>query len=221
MLINQINESLERLKIGASAETAKGLKKDLDALYEKIKSYEERICIFMKNTVETENTLNVPTEEKVRLINTLHRFVKDSIDGKTDLALQDLQNIDAEVSSGNKELKQIWSNYRAENFAASQKLIAALNTFIDEDIRLDQLGELRQRIETKSIGDSGTVEDIKRFRELTSELIDSKKMKPEVQDFINKLASGEEVLLSSISDEVYKWIKENKLDKKIVVAINS
>ncbi len=221
MIITEIDESIERLKLGRSVEDAQALKKDLDTLYDRLKSKEPAIRSYLKDATETQAALGTTVDKKKYLISSLKRFCSDSLDGNRDSAIQELNSIDANVNDGKGELKSLWSEYKAENYTASAKLIEALLNIMDEDERLDDLGDLRLRIEGKSIGDKSTVNDISAFRKLTDELIKSLKMKPEILDFINKLAENESILLSQITSDVYEWIKANKLDKKIYLSLNA
>ncbi len=220
MIITEIDESIERLKLGRSVEDAQTLKKDLDTLYDRLKSKEPAIRSYLKDASETQAALATTVDKKKYLISSLKRFCSDSLNGDRDSAIQELNSIDSNVNDGKVELKSLWSEYRADNYTASAKLIEALLNVMDEDERLDELGDLRLRIEEKSIGNKSTVSDIDAFKKLTDALIKSMKMKPEILDFINKLAENKSVLLSQITSEVYEWIKENKLDKKIFLSLN-
>jgi hypothetical protein len=220
MIITEIDESIERLKLGRSVEDAQALKKDLDTLYDRLKSKEPAIRSYLKDATETQAALGTTVDKKKYLISSLKRFCSDSLNGDRDSAIQELNSIDSNVNDGKVELKSLWSEYRADNYTASAKLIEALLNVMYEDERLDELGDLRLRIEEKSIGNKSTVSDIDAFKKLTDALIKSMKMKPEILDFINKLAENKSVLISQITSEVYEWIKENKLDKKIFLSLN-
>lgn len=220
MIVDKIDESLNRLKLGVSAENAQNLKKDLENLYKKLKDEEPSLKSYMIRTVETSKALSSSIEEKPHIISTLKRFCDDAIEGKKDFALQDLQNINSELSAGTRELQLLWGNYRSQMYSASANLVAALSAVLDEDDKFDKLGALKQSIESKSIGDSKTVKDIKAFRELTESLIESRQMKPEVQEFVKKLAAGEDIYLYQVSDEIFDWMKKNELDNKVSLSIN-
>jgi hypothetical protein len=195
--------------------------RDLDSLYKKLCGYEQMIITYMENTVETKVALGDSVEEKYKVIATLKRFCRDAKEGKRDLALQELQNLESEIKAGNRELQNIWSKYRTETFTASKNLIAALVSVMKDETEIDKLSLLKMSIEQKIIGNRQTVKDIKEFRELTEKLIESRKMEPEVQEFIKKLASGEDILLYQISDKVYAWMKTNKLDRKVHLSIRA
>ncbi len=220
MIVNQIDEAIERLKLGRSVEDAKALKTDLDVLYEKLKNKEIIIKSYLEEALETQDALEMPIEKKKYLINSLKRFENDAIEGSRELAIQDLADIDSNLNDGKNELRTVWSAYRSENYSASAKLIEALLHIMKNDARLDELGELRLSIEERSIGNKQTVEDISSFRKLTEELIKSLKMEPDIQDFVKKLAQGENVLLSELSSEIYTWVRENKLDKRITLSMS-
>ena len=117
-------------------------------------------------------------------------------------------------------MKKLWSDYRSYHYGASRNLINALINVLDDEDQLEKLGQLKTRIESKSIGDSQTIKDIKEFRELTEKIIESHQMKPEIQEFVKKLASGEEVMLHEITEEIFKWMKDNRLDRKVYLSIN-
>lgn len=220
MLASKIDESVSLLRLGMSNKNAETQKRDLDVLYDKLKRCEKRIKEYMYNAVETKNAIGYTAQETEYLINTLTRYGSDAIEGKKESAIRELQNIEKQLKSGTEELKTIWSDYRAKKFSASLMLIKALKNVLDDDKRLDQLGDLSKLIEGKSIGDRKTVQDIVEFCKLTEELIESKKMDPDIQEFVKKLAMGKDVIyLCDITDEIFTWIKTNKLDKKIKISM--
>ena len=221
MLAEQIDASIERLKMSVTVENAQTLKNDLDTLYNKLLAYKTQVETFMKNSVETKKLLGEVSEEKETIVSTLKRFCNDALDGKRDLALQDLQDLNTYLEAGNRDLEKIWLDYRNYNYIASRNLINALINVLDDEDQLEKLGQLKNSIENKSIGDSQTIKDIKKFRELTDKVIESHGMKPEIQDFLKKLASGEEVMLYEITEDIFKWMKDNKLDRKVFLSLNS
>ncbi len=221
MLVDQIDASLERLKMSVKIENAQTYKNDLDTLYDKLLGYKKSIEMFMQNSVESKKLLGEESEEKDTIILTLKRFCNDSLDGKRDLALQDLQDLNTHLEAGNRDLRNFWSDYRSYHFVASRNLINALFNVLDDEDQLKKLGQLKTSIESKSIGDSQTIKDIKKFRELTDKVIESHQMKPEIQEFVKKLASGEDVMLYEITEEIFKWMKDNRLDRKVFLSINS
>lgn len=221
MIVDQIEASMERLDLSLSIKNANEFKADLEALYTKLVKYELKILTYMNNTIETQKALGITTEEKNKIVNTLKRFCKDSLEGKRNYALEELQNLENEINAGNKELKILWSNYRDKNFSSRKNLIVALSSMLEGEQQLDKLGELRSRIEANPIGNQQTVKDIENFCKLTDELIKRRKMEPDVQEFIQQLALGKEILLCQITDSILTWIKENGMEKKIVLALKS
>ena len=93
MLVDQIDASLERLKMSVKIENAQTFSNDLDTLYSKLFGYKTSIESFMLNSVESKRLLGEESEEKETIILTLKRFCNDTLDGNRDLALQDLQNL--------------------------------------------------------------------------------------------------------------------------------
>ena len=203
-----------------SNKNAETQKRDLDVLYDRLKKCEKSILEYMYSAVETQKAIDYAAQETEYLINTLKRYCNDALDGKKDSALRELQNIAKQLKNGNEELKASWSDYRAKKFSASLTLIKALKNVLDDDVLLNKLGELNKSIEGKSIGNRKMVQDIQEFCELTEELIESKKMDPDIQEFVKKLAVGKDVIyLCDITDEIFTWIKTNKLDKKIKISM--
>lgn len=216
MLIENIETSLNLLKLSHSAVDANNLKKDLDTLYDKLKSSSYSVKQFMESYRETESILNVDISNKRKVVNTLERFKADALEGKKDLALQDLRTLQDDINDGNDVLRKIWGDYRSENYLPSFNLIVALGNVID-DPRLEELALLRNKIEENSIGNKETISNIGKYQKITNELIKSKNMDPEIQEFIIKLAAGEKLYLSDIPKKVMDWIKQYRLDKKIQI----
>ena len=221
MLVDQIEASKKRLDLSMSIKNADTLKKDLEALYLKLIKYESQVLTYMKNIDETKKALGISVDEKSKIVNTLKRFCDDSLTGKRDLALQDLQNLENDIKAGNKELRAIWDNFRSQSYSSRKNLVVALLNIIEDERQLDKLGELRTRIEAKQIGDRKMVSDIEEFCMLTDKLIETWKMEQDVQEFVKQLARGEKIYLCQITKEILMWIKENKLDKKVVLSLKS
>jgi len=221
MLSDQIEASIERLKMSVTVENAQTLKDDLDTLYNKFSGYKAPIEAFMSNSAESKRLLGEESAEKDTIVSVLKRFCNDALDGKRDLALQDLQDLNTHLEAGNRDLMILWKHYRNDHFVSSKNLINALSNVLDDEEQLETLCQLKTNIESKSIGDSQTLKDIKKFRELTDRIIDSRHMKPEIQEFVKKLAGGEEVMLYEITEEIFMWMKENKLDRKVFLSINN
>ena len=219
MLIDEINKSMKignKSKDSSIATKQLGELKNLEAI---ISTQIANATSFLTN-VQVVNNISDENISAYKTITTSFSRMRNNIDNNafSDVA-QNVKDIDEALRSGNEQLQRIWGNYREEQFIPNNRTVKALINFFDEE-SLDRLAELQKKITEKSIGDQNTITAIDNYNSLTKSAIGKLNMSSAVKDFLIRLSDeNEEIRLDEVTNEIFNWLKNNKMLKKIKLSI--
>lgn len=219
MLIDDINNSQALGEKYKSSSVSEQHLKDVEHIRDQIKTMLPSVVEVLMGVKNVKCITSDSIAEAERLIVQLSALKEKITNLDHSQVVMQLDNITMFKEQTDKKLEQIWANYRGDHYIPNANLIKSLLSVIDNDNRLDQLGELGNSISTKRIGDKKTVSDIKKYQEISTAIIKDLQMSSEVEEFVMKLSHGDEMVLSDVTDEIYAWLLEHHITKKIKIAI--
>lgn len=219
MLLDEIKESQELGERYTTSSVSEQRLKEYEHIYKKMKETGP----IVSGLIQDQKNVSLISEQKIdevdRLIKAL-LALKNELKSVTKTQINEyFSNLEYLGNEAKKKMELEWSNYRSENFSKNNNLITSLLNIIDSDERLDELGELKQKITSKGIGDAETKKQVERYKELTNEILHDLDMKDMVEDFLLKLSRGEDVTLADVDEVVMEWIIQHKIARKIKLSI--
>lgn len=219
MLIDQIDESMQ---LGKKYLNAKNAKSYLDDL-----SYQEGIILsevdkYTYITKSRDALSKVCSLDRAGVLRIKHGFenIVDDLENMNATSLKkDVEELSDETVREKNALRIVWVNYRNERMKANDALIKALQDVISDEVGLNELSSLRNKVMQVEIGDDSTLQCVNMFSQKSKEIIKALEMSKKVENFLISISEGEDISLDMVTPEIIEWLKKHDLLKKIKVSI--
>lgn len=215
MILEKIDESIS---LGEMYINSKSSKKYLETLQHYEPEFISQMQLLRRVLLSREalkNVVMLENDESARIERIVENIKSDLSKMDSDVLERDYNAFSGEITRKYNDTKSVWTSYRAEHMKAQENLIISLQNIIDNDGGMAELGELKQNIYSKELADSDTIDRIQQFVQKCNDIIKEMNIDENIETFLIKVSSENEVTLADIDEEIFEWLKNNDLLKKL------
>lgn len=129
--------------------------------------------------------------------------------------IADIQN---DFNNKENEMKVIWSDYYKNNFSSLQNTLSLLHKVLG-DVEMNKVNMNINKYKIKWPIYKDDITNIEEYKNDAVKIIEDKKLNIEVHNFLINTVSGKSTI-KDITEEVRRWILENKLEESIYLSFS-